>query len=320
MVFSFIRRMNREDIIMNLQFDEWSQRLLNNCGHYFGIPVSKTDEPQGHFNVLHSYGLDIMDIATNAEQIKRTQVDVKKDEIEYIYLLKQIKGTTIASHNNKTSLMEPGDFFLLDSTKSVELNYQGNFSHFMSIHLPRKEFLDWCHWKIEIGSVCKSNQLQGKALNVAFPEGNFYDDLVSENETDFLFDLARIAFFKEKEHTSVLRYSNRLKRFAAIKHIVDQNITNPELSLELLSVITKMSTRQLQRDFKDQGTTFSNFLNEKRLQLSIQKLKLANQSLEKPNITCIAFSCGFGDVSNFNRKFKNRFGCSPTEYYRNQLQ
>lgn len=305
---------------MDLHFEEWSQRLLNNCGHYFGIPVSNEVEPQGHFNVLHSYGLDIMDIATNADRIQRTRIDVKKDDLEYIYLLKQLKGTTIASHNNKTSLIEPGDFFLLDSTQSVELFYQGNLSHFMSIHMPRKEFLDWCHWKIEIGTVCKSNHLQGKALNVAFPEDNLFDERASGKETDFLFDLARIAFFKEKEHTSVLRYSDRINRFEAIKHIIDQNITNPEMSLELLSAITKMSPRQLQRDFKDQGTTFSNILNEKRLQLAVEKLKLASVNHNKPNIAFIAFNCGFGDVSNFNRKFKNRFGCCPTDYYQNHLQ
>jgi AraC-like DNA-binding protein len=30
-------------------------------------------------------------------------------------------------------------------------------------------------------------------------------------------------------------------------------------------------------------------------------------------IADIAFSCGFGDISYFNRKFRQRFGASPRE-------
>ena len=41
---------------------------------------------------------------------------------------------------------------------------------------------------------------------------------------------------------------------------------------------------------------------------------LSDQGHDRLKITDIAYACGFNDISYFNRRFRARFGCSPTQY------
>lgn len=294
-------------------YDEWSQMLLDNCGHFYGVCDSDDTGFDGHFKVHHWYDLDVVNLSCDIEKIKRTTKDARRDDHEYIFLLKQVSGQTTTVHNDKCCVLNPGDFFLLDSTLSSEMIYQGARSEVLSVHMPRTEFLDWCQADVEIGEVCRANDLKGRVLDVAFPKEKEHFKTIDVG-SDFLFDLARIAFLQEKKHTSVMRFSCSKNRHFATLQILNQNLTNPELSLEWLARAAKVSPRQLQRDFQSEGTSFSSVLTERRLSLFVFKLRQCLQLGRTPNIAYAAFDCGFGDISNFNRAFKKRYGCCPTEY------
>jgi AraC-like DNA-binding protein len=53
--------------------------------------------------------------------------------------------------------------------------------------------------------------------------------------------------------------------------------------------------------FHDEETTFSEFVAGQRLARAWRVL------------ASIAFDCGFGNLSYFNRTFRKRFGCTPSE-------
>lgn len=55
--------------------------------------------------------------------------------------------------------------------------------------------------------------------------------------------------------------------------------------------------------------TCTQFINEVRLGHACRLLMETDQS-----ITEIAFSCGFRNLSNFNRRFRERYACSPRDY------
>lgn len=57
------------------------------------------------------------------------------------------------------------------------------------------------------------------------------------------------------------------------------------------------------------GKTFIEFVNELRLGYATRKLIETNNS-----VTEICFQCGFNNISNFNRIFKNKQNCTPTEF------
>lgn len=54
------------------------------------------------------------------------------------------------------------------------------------------------------------------------------------------------------------------------------------------------------------GLTFSEYMNELRLNRAVERIKNTDE-----NITEIAFSVGFSNVTYFNRLFRTRYGCTP---------
>ena len=72
-----------------------------------------------------------------------------------------------------------------------------------------------------------------------------------------------------------------------------------------------VSARYVQRIFEESGTTFTQYLTE-------QRLAAAHGALRRPStavlpISTIAYDCGFSDVSHFNRLFRQRYGCRPSD-------
>jgi AraC-like DNA-binding protein len=60
---------------------------------------------------------------------------------------------------------------------------------------------------------------------------------------------------------------------------------------------------------KRTGKNFVEYVNDLRLGMASSKLVNSNSSIAE-----ICYECGFNNLSNFNRIFKNRKGCSPKEF------
>jgi AraC-like DNA-binding protein len=95
---------------------------------------------------------------------------------------------------------------------------------------------------------------------------------------------------------------------AALDHIA-AHFQDPELSLEIAAQCQGISPRYLQRLMASSGTSFTEHVNELRLQRAFELLTEPHDSAQR--ISDIALEVGFSDVSHFNRLFRARFGDSP---------
>lgn len=85
-----------------------------------------------------------------------------------------------------------------------------------------------------------------------------------------------------------------------------------EITLETAADLANMNTSSFCRYFKKTTSkTFSQYLNEVRVGFACRLL------MEKKfNISETCYECGFKNISNFNRQFRNIAGMSPSEYTR----
>jgi len=102
-----------------------------------------------------------------------------------------------------------------------------------------------------------------------------------------------------------------LLRLRAIKTHIEQKLDEPDLSIADVAAIHGLSPRHVQRFFKGEGLTFSEFVLARRLQKVHAVLSDPRQAHR--SVSDIALSAGFGDVSHFNRAFRSHYGASPTE-------
>ena len=92
--------------------------------------------------------------------------------------------------------------------------------------------------------------------------------------------------------------------------VLEKELSNADFSSEDFAATVGMSRMQLHRKLKSLlGVSTSEFLRNERLKASTELLKKG-----KANISEIAYSVGFNDVSYFSKCFKEMYHCTPTEY------
>lgn len=104
------------------------------------------------------------------------------------------------------------------------------------------------------------------------------------------------------------------RRILKVKAYIDDNFTE-EIKLRTLADLACMSEAAFSRFFKlHTGRTVSDYIMDIRLGNATRMLVDTDN-----NVSDISFQCGYNNLSNFNRMFKRKKGCSPTEfreYYR----
>jgi len=103
---------------------------------------------------------------------------------------------------------------------------------------------------------------------------------------------------KDKEKGAVLR-------FMATEY------ANPELSLEMAAASLGVNRTKINDLLKEElGFTFSTYLNKLRL---TEAARLLSEN-EDANVSEIAYSVGYNNVSYFNKLFKTEYGCVPKTF------
>ncbi|AUH34195.1 helix-turn-helix domain-containing protein [Paracoccus tegillarcae] len=163
------------------------------------------------------------------------------------------------------------------------------------------------------------------ALSFDGTEGvaNFFLDVVqtTAQHVDFLDEAARVAAGAHildllclaiRNDDRVLD-SNKSSIRAAHLHRAEQFIRNnlgeEDLCSSLVAEACNLSQRYLQQLFSDADKTVSGFIREKRLIRAREDLSVGSST----TIAEIAHRWGFSDQSQFNKAYRARFGCTPTD-------
>ncbi len=103
----------------------------------------------------------------------------------------------------------------------------------------------------------------------------------------------------------------RAARLHAIKQDIARNLDQPDLSVTALAIRHGCTPRFVQRLFETEGTSFTEYVLAQRLARARRILTDPRRDCEK--ISTVAYDCGFGDVSYFNRVFRRSYGAAPSD-------
>jgi len=102
------------------------------------------------------------------------------------------------------------------------------------------------------------------------------------------------------------------RRILKVKNYISKNYMD-EIRLATVADLAGMSPSAFSRFFKlHTGRNLSDYIIDIRLGYAARKLVDTSKSISE-----ICYDCGFNNLSNFNRIFKRKKGCSPSEFREN---
>ena len=126
-----------------------------------------------------------------------------------------------------------------------------------------------------------------------------------------LYELSKFPAARELSSSSFAKAQGETesKRVKAVKEYIVSHYEE-EIRLEQMSRLANMSPTAFSRFFKLRtGKTLAEYIVDIRLGHATRKLVDTNEPVSQ-----ICYTCGFNTLTNFNRLFRKRKGCSPTEF------
>ena len=143
-------------------------------------------------------------------------------------------------------------------------------------------------------------------------DGPTADPVLADRVATHLTDLVALALAPTGDAAEHARgRSVGATRLRAIKADITANLSDPSLQLGAVAMRHRVTPRYVRMLFEADGQNFGAFVLEQRL-VRVRDM-LRDARFCDRGISAIAFDSGFGDLSYFNRAFRQRFDASPSE-------
>lgn len=188
-----------------------------------------------------------------------------------------------------------------------------------AINISRKRLLDL---------VPNADDLVGGRLDASLPAlrhlGRYAEFLLASNSAGLdpaltrylettLVDLIALSLGAGRDAAEVARLRGlRAARLQEVLAVIKIDFADPGFSSDNLARRLGLSRRYVNDLMAESGTGFAERVMELRLQKA--RAMLSNRRYDTQRVADIALACGFNEVPYFNRRFRARFGCSPTQY------
>jgi AraC-like DNA-binding protein len=127
-----------------------------------------------------------------------------------------------------------------------------------------------------------------------------------------ILDLGALVVGASREHAAIARARGvRAARLSGIKSDIMAALGRHDLSRDAIAARHGVTPRYVGKLFEEEGSSFSEFLLGQRLAQAYRML--ADQRCAHLTVAGIAYECGFGDLSYFNRSFRRAHGATPSD-------
>ena len=297
--------------------DEWRDRLQSVCGRFHPTPWGQETLVTGGVTLTDAAGMEIVQVATDVDVVRRTQEDIKKEFGEHFFLLVQLEGVCGVEQQGCQNIISPGDCILVDSSLPSNFYFNGRFSNHLSVHLPRQLLLAQKPNEIDISRRLAAEDPMSTMLRAVVAK-ILQTSATHRRAADLrqlLFQATRQAFASDEPEDCAPK-ERCGERIELAQMLVDRHLTDECLTPQWLARRLGISLRTLQEDFSTLGATATSFIRDRRLRLARDRLAEMQRGGERSTIADIALASGFNDISYFNRCFKKAFDCSPKDVTR----
>ncbi|RUP11068.1 helix-turn-helix domain-containing protein [Hyphomicrobium sp.] len=304
---------NTSDVHPRDRFQYWFQSTRRVLGPYENRPFQRANF-EGDLRYLRVPGMSLSVFRCNGMRAWRTERQANLLG-EFVHVVMPLTGSVKLRQDGREAQLNAGDICLIDVGRPSTL-IQTPHARCLVVELSRREgearlgqLNRWTARRIDGGQ-------GGGALASAFarllPDQISYLSGPAQAEVARQFlDLCALSV-KEMDGTAYSHSSARLASLLRLKSVVDANLTNCNATCEELAAAAGISVRYANQLLDAEQTSLQKLLFNRRIEKC--QAALADPAQAHRQISDIAYSWGFGDVSHFGRLFKAMTGMTPRDY------
>jgi AraC-like DNA-binding protein len=134
---------------------------------------------------------------------------------------------------------------------------------------------------------------------------------LQDTVVEHIYDLVALAIWPDRPADENSLSATAAARLQLALSYINMHFEAPGLTISAVARNQNVSPRYLQRLIETTGSTFSERVNELRLQRAHALLTDVHNRQDR--ISDIALRAGFSDIAHFNRSFRRRFGATPRD-------
>ena len=293
-----------------LNYEQWREMLRPNWGLY------TPDDPNGFAGRVctrHICGFNASDINNNVRRCERTQRDVRLDGVDHYYAVFQVAGRSTIIQNGHAATLHVGDVTLVDSARPLTYLNTGR-EQWLSLQLPRGPLVSHLGSEPQAGFCGGPGMRAGRLLNELIRDSE--DDSLMSATADSYMQLAVYdllgALFAPSNPVPASLHNDKL--FRRVCNIIKDRFVDPDFGPCEVAIEAGISLRYLQKLFSQRSSTCSELIYALRLDHASHLLHRRKLLSTGQPVSEVAYASGFRDYTNFARKFRHRFGHSPSAH------
>lgn len=291
----------------------WSEALGRHCGVRIDVNPRSAGDFRSTAKLARSSNFGLIEGSTSANRQECSRGLIVNDDVTFVAVITSQWGM---SQLGRSLDLHPGDWSLL-SNSDVSTITIPEACRYLAFTVPRAAIQPLvpdigATFARRIPASSPALQMLVRYLDLARRDNVVTTPALAAAFTDHVCDLLALALGPTRETAEQARTGGlAAARLQAIKDDIAVNLGQPELSVQTIAVRHGVSVRYVQRLFDQSGLTFTAYLIEQRLTAAYKALR--RRAPADVPVSAIAFDCGFADVSHFNRSFRQRFGCTPSD-------
>lgn len=293
-----------------LDYDGFRSAMREDWGWF--TPARETNIFASKVRTRRVFGFAAVDLTCSATRLERTELDIRRDNMEYYFVTVQDTGESIIIHNDRVVNITAGDVVLLDSTKPVTfISRAQDSARWLGVQVPRQKLASHLGFEPQ-GGVCGPRQAQASRLLCQLALDPISDAEPAFASTDqfmhlVVYDLLGALFAPPAPLGS--RHNDKL--FMRVCGIIKDRFADPDISPREVAAEAGISLRYLQKLFTVRGSTCGHHICSARLDHAARLIERRALMKTGQPLSDIAYACGFRDYTHFARGFRRRFGTAP---------
>lgn len=298
------------------QFSYWREVL---CEAYIALnPVRPASAGTfaGHVTAHPLSSINVTTISSGRQKIYRGRAEISRMPTEVYFLNLQLRGQCCMQQGGRATLLNPGEFSIVDSTEPYLNDYCSDGWEQYSFRIPRHLLRPLLRNpdKATATIVADNGGVGTVAIDLLKSIVRNVEGLSLTGTTlgNSMVELVAMSLGATQAAQEMARGSARQALCASLVNHVGANVADPELAPAKVAAHFGISVRYLHKVLEEGGRSFGRLVLEQRLERCARDF--VTRKADAETVTEIALRWGFNDLSHFSRTFRQRFGKTPREY------